>query len=123
MRSICHPAQKAITLNRVVHVVKDRGAKEQAQRFFTERLLRFYDGWGHQDVTKLNDTSRVYETVSHQRFIIGEPAECIELMQQYADLGIRHLACLMNFGEPELPAVEDSMRRFAEQVIPHCTTM
>jgi probable F420-dependent oxidoreductase len=117
------PTQKAITLNRVVCVVKDQAAKEQAQRFFTERLLRSYDSWGHQDVTKLDDPSRLHEEVSRQRCIIGDASECIELIQQYADLGVRHIACLMNFGDPELAVVEESMHRFAEQVMPHCTGM
>lgn len=117
------PMQKHIALNRVVHVVKDRGSKEQAQRFFTERLLRVYDRWGHRDVTGLGHLSRLHEEMSRQRFIIGEASECIERIQQYADLGVRHLACLMNFGDPELMAVEDSMRRFAEQVMPHCVAL
>jgi hypothetical protein len=29
----------------------------------------------------------------------------------------------MNFGDPELAVVEESMHRFAEQVMPHCTGM
>ena len=47
------PAQKAPTLNRIVHVVPDGASKEAALDFFTGRFLRLYDAWGHQNVTGL----------------------------------------------------------------------
>lgn len=42
----------------------------------------------------------------------------MKLIVQYAKLGIGEIACLMNFGGPDLAAVEAFMRCFAERVMP-----
>jgi alkanesulfonate monooxygenase SsuD/methylene tetrahydromethanopterin reductase-like flavin-dependent oxidoreductase (luciferase family) len=55
----------------------------------------------------------------YPHFIIGEASECIEQIDQYARMGIGHIACLMNFGNPDLKLVERSMRLFGERIIPH----
>jgi alkanesulfonate monooxygenase SsuD/methylene tetrahydromethanopterin reductase-like flavin-dependent oxidoreductase (luciferase family) len=112
------PAVKVTTLNRIVHVVTDRAAKQEAVNFFGERFLRLYVAWGHQNVTGLDSASRSLAQVSREHFIIGEVAECVELIAQDAALGIGEIACLMNFGGPDLAAVERSMRLFAERVMP-----
>lgn len=114
------PNTKSLAINRVIHVVKDRAAKRQAQQFFAEHFLHLYDSWGHEDIQHLDNRARSYEATSSQHFIIGEAGECIDLIHQYAAYGIQHIACLMNFGGPELDIVEASMRRFATEVMPYC---
>jgi 2-polyprenyl-6-methoxyphenol hydroxylase-like FAD-dependent oxidoreductase len=45
---------------------------------------------------------------------MGEPSECIERLHEYAELGISEIACLMNFGNPDLEcrrAVDGALRR------------
>ena len=44
--------------------------------------------------------------------------ECVDRIREYAAMGVTHLACLMNFGAPDLDAVDRSMRLFAERVVP-----
>jgi alkanesulfonate monooxygenase SsuD/methylene tetrahydromethanopterin reductase-like flavin-dependent oxidoreductase (luciferase family) len=116
------PGVKVTVLNRIVHVVPDRAAKQEAIHFFGERFLRLYDAWGHQNVTGLDHAARSLAQVSQEHFIIGEMAECVELIAQYAALGIGEIACLMNFGGPDLGTVERSMRLFAERVMPSFVT-
>lgn len=116
------PAQKATALNRIVHVVPNRSSKQAAIEFFTSRFLRLYDAWGHQNVTELGETARSVAEVDADHFIIGEAAECIDKVAQYAALGVKEIACLMNFGAPEADAVERSMRLFAERVMPGLST-
>ncbi len=111
---------KTLAINRVMHVAKDRAAKIRAQQFFAEHFLHLYDRWGHDDIQQLSATSRGYEETSRQHFIIGEASECVELIHQYAEMGIAHIACLMNFGGPEPEMVASSMRAFAADVMPHC---
>jgi hypothetical protein len=60
-------------------------------------------------VTELYNTSRSLAQVSQAHFIIGEVPEGIKLNAQYAALGIEAIACLMNFGGPDLASVERSM--------------
>jgi alkanesulfonate monooxygenase SsuD/methylene tetrahydromethanopterin reductase-like flavin-dependent oxidoreductase (luciferase family) len=106
-------------LNRIVHVVPDGSSKQSAVEFFTKRFLRLYDAWGHQSVTELGETARSLAQVDADHFIIGDAAECIDKIAEYAALGLKEVACLMNFGTPDAAAVERSMRLFAERVMPH----
>ena len=99
-------------------MVESRAAKDEAERFFSERFLHFYDRWGHPSVTRLDSAERIHEETSREHFILGEPSECIERLQELAEIGINETACLMNFGKPDLPRVRRSMELFAEKVAP-----
>lgn len=110
--------KQPLAVNRVVHVVDSRSKRDEAVASFARTFLSFYDRWGHADIVKLNSDERAFEETARQHFIIGEPQECIEQIEQYASLGIGHVACLMNFGKPDADVVETSMRLFAERVMP-----
>ncbi len=112
-----------IAVNRVVHVVSSRAEKRRAEEFFSRTFLSFYDQWGHADVVALGADQRVHERTSRKHFILGEPAECVELVREYAELGIGHIACLMNFGKPEPEVAEQSLRLFGEHVLPACAAL
>ncbi|MEM8607476.1 MAG: LLM class flavin-dependent oxidoreductase [Myxococcota bacterium] len=109
--------KQPLAVNRVVHVVSSRAERDEAIAWFAKSFLSFYDRWGHADIAKLESDERAYEVTASQHFIIGEPEECIEQIQQYERLGIGHLACLMNFGKPDRERVESSMRLFGERVL------
>ncbi len=117
------PSAKSTTLNRIVHVVPNGGSRDGVVEFFSRRFLGLYDAWGHQNVTALGGTARSSAEVDAEHFIIGEAAECIDRIARYAELGVRQIACLMNFGGPELDAVERSMRLFAERVMPMASAL
>jgi alkanesulfonate monooxygenase SsuD/methylene tetrahydromethanopterin reductase-like flavin-dependent oxidoreductase (luciferase family) len=110
--------KQPLALNRVVHVAGSRRERDDAMRFFAERFLAMYDRWGHDDVRQLGSAERAWEETAREHFIIGEPAECVEQILQYEELGVRHLACLMNVGKPPLDLVESSLRRFGAEVFP-----
>ncbi len=59
------------------------------------------------------------DTAQGRLVIIGEPSECVEQITMYRELGIGHIACLMNFGRPPLDFVDASLRRFGKDVLPH----
>ncbi len=107
-----------VVLNRLVQVVRDRPAKVAAERFFTERFVHFYGHWGHDEVRDLDAPARAPETAAREHFVIGEPEECAERIQEYVSMGVSHVACLMNFGGPDVAAVDASMRLFVERVMP-----
>jgi alkanesulfonate monooxygenase SsuD/methylene tetrahydromethanopterin reductase-like flavin-dependent oxidoreductase (luciferase family) len=110
--------KQPLAVNRVVHVVGGRAERDAAVRFFAERFLSFYDRWGHEDVRQLGSTDRAHEETARRHFIIGEASECVERIQRYEELGIGHIACLMNFGKPPLDRVDASLRRFGAEVLP-----
>jgi alkanesulfonate monooxygenase SsuD/methylene tetrahydromethanopterin reductase-like flavin-dependent oxidoreductase (luciferase family) len=110
--------KQPLAINRIVHVVAGRAERDDAVRRYAERFLTFYDRWGHEDVRQLGSADRAVAETARQHFIIGEAAECVEQIQRYAELGIGHMACLMNFGRPPLAEVDASLRRFGAQVLP-----
>jgi alkanesulfonate monooxygenase SsuD/methylene tetrahydromethanopterin reductase-like flavin-dependent oxidoreductase (luciferase family) len=105
------------TLNRIVCVVDRAAGKTEAESFFGRALLGLYESWGHENVTRLDDSERALRTLCDDHFIIGEPGECLERIGQYEAMGIGHIACLMNFGGPDLDVVERSMRLLGERVM------
>ena len=111
-------ADKSTTINRLVHVVENSTQKEWAKEFFGNALLSLYDSWGHSNITELDSKERVLDEVCEQNFVIGEPEECVEKVKEYIDLGIGEIACLMNFGGPDLDKVERSMKLLSEKVMP-----
>ena len=112
------PEAKSPTINRVVHVLPDGAAKQSALAFFAKGLFSSYDAWGHQNITGLNAEARSLEQTDAEHLIVGEASFCIDAIERYRALGIKEIACLMNFGGPEPEAVERSMRLFGEKVMP-----
>lgn len=119
------PPRLPIALNRIMHVARNGAAKREAEDFFGRRFLSIYRDLGHDDV-KAADAQMAgtgdqsYEALGRDYFIIAEPAECVELVQRYAEMGVGHIACLMNFGEPDVDKVNASIELFAERVLPEC---
>lgn len=112
------PEAKTPTINRVVHVLPDGADRQRALAFFAKGLFASYDAWGHQNITGLDSEARTPERTGAEHLIVGDAAFCIDAIERYRAIGIKEIACLMNFGGPELDAVERSMRLFAEQVMP-----
>ena len=110
---------RAPLLNRLVCTVRNRREKADAERQYAGALLALYDAWGHDNVTGLSAEERTPERIGRTHLIVGEPSECIERIHEYVQIGIGHIACLMNFGNPDLDLVDRSMRLFGERVIPH----
>jgi len=111
-------SETAPLLNRIVCVVENRTARTTAVEFFSRALLSLYDAWHHANITVLSESEREPERVAHDHFVIGEAPECIERIEAYAELGIGHIACLMNFGDPAPDLVERSIRIFGERILP-----
>jgi probable F420-dependent oxidoreductase len=115
----CGSTEKQPYLNRIVCAVRNSREKQDAEHLFGDRFLSAYDQWGHESVTGLSPESRDYARLGRDQFIIGEADECIERIEAYSELGIEHIACLMNFASPDLELVDRSMRLFGEKIIPH----
>lgn len=113
------PEAKTPVLNRIVHVLPDGAARQDAVAFFVKRLLAAYDAWGHQNITGLDAAARALEQIDAETLIVGEASFCIDAIARYRACGIKEIACLMNFGGPEPEAVARSMRLFGEKVVPH----
>ena len=61
-----------------------------------------------------------FETLTSDRFIIGDPQQCVAQLQRYAaELGINYVVCRMNLAGLAHPKVLNSIRLFAREVTPH----
>ena len=118
VRDVGDSKRSWVGLNRVVHVVASRIERDQAIRDFGRSFLAAYDAWGHDDVRALGSEERVLQRTASEHFIIGEASECVEQIEEYADMGVEHLACLMSFGGPPIEQVEASLRLFGDEVLP-----
>lgn len=106
-----------VLLNRIVCVTKTRQQKRDAQAFYARALLALYDSWGHTAITGLDARARSVEHISEANLIVGEASECLEKVQRYAQLGVRHIACLTNFGKPPLDVMDRSIRLLGKHLI------
>lgn len=109
-------------INRVVHVVGSRRERDERLPLFAGNFLSFYDRWGHDDIKHLESEERKYEEAARSHFIFGEPSECIEQIERYAEMGVGHIACLMSFGVRDVDLVDHSLELFCERVLPRFST-
>lgn len=109
-------------LNRIVATVGSRAERDEALSFFSRALLSLYDAWGHANVAELSPRQREPEQVARDHLVVGEPAECIERLQEYEEMGIGQVACLMSFGGRDPVLADRSLRLCGERVLPHITT-
>lgn len=110
-----------LAINRVVHVVGSRRERDEALPTFAGGFLSFYDRWGHDDIRHLEGDERKHEEAARAHFIFGEPAECIEQIQRYEEIGVGHIACMMSFGLRDVARTERSLDLFCDRVLPHVT--
>ena len=112
------PTTKRTAANRVVHVVADRRRALEARATLTRAFLAMYDRWGHRNVTGLDAGQRSDAVVAAEHFVVGEPSECVEAIERYAELGIGEIVCAMGLGNPDLATIEASVRLLGERVLP-----
>jgi alkanesulfonate monooxygenase SsuD/methylene tetrahydromethanopterin reductase-like flavin-dependent oxidoreductase (luciferase family) len=107
-----------VLLNRLVCAVGSRRERDSAREFYATALLKLYDSWGHGNITGLGTEQRSTDAIAAEYLVVGEPAECLDQLRQYASLGIGHVACLTSFGGPPDAWVDNSTRLLGEQVLP-----
>lgn len=109
-------------LNRIVATVGSRAERQEALAFFSRALLSLYEAWGHANVAELSPKQREPEQISRDHLVVGEPAECVERLQEYEEMGIGQVACLMSFGGRDPALADRSLRLCGERVLPNMTT-
>ncbi|MGQ0793073.1 MAG: LLM class flavin-dependent oxidoreductase [Deltaproteobacteria bacterium] len=109
-------------LLRETYIAPDRKkAKEEAGRYIIS-MYKFYLGLGvkvfirGKQVTREDDP--LFEFLPEDRFIIGDPQDCIGEVQKYKELGISYIACRMVFPQASHRTISDCIRLFGEEVIP-----
>ena len=107
-----------VYLNRILCVTGNAKETASAREFYSRALLRLYDGWGHENVTRLTAEQRSTEYISRANLIVGEATHCHERILEYQELGVGHIACLTNFGSPPVDLMQRSILLAGEKIIP-----
>lgn len=122
----CTPAALVLDDDRKACSFGFRGA-----RFFMESLQRYYTSAnrpvGELPVERdfladadLDEAMALRNSEGSQpAMIIGDPASAIETVQRFADIGVDELILIMQMGTVPHEIIMDSLRTFAEKVMPH----
>lgn len=104
-----------VPLIREVHVAPTTEAARAAVGVLLERLYERYARLG-----LIRGSSGVFTELAHDRFIVGDPDECIGEIRRYEDeVGVNYLICRMTWPGVDPSAVESSMSLLARAVAPH----
>lgn len=78
-----------------------------------------YAQWGQDKALPGKEDFTVpFEELAADRFILGDPDDCVREIARYAALGVDHLHLRMNWPGMPLDIALDGLHRFAEQVLP-----
>jgi alkanesulfonate monooxygenase SsuD/methylene tetrahydromethanopterin reductase-like flavin-dependent oxidoreductase (luciferase family) len=98
-------------------------AREEAERYIIN-MYRYYFSLGvkmfvrGRQLTGLDDP--MFEYLPEDRFIIGDPEECVREIQRYRDeLGIGYITCRMVFPQATHKVISECIKLFGKEVIPH----
>ncbi|MFC4440002.1 MULTISPECIES: LLM class flavin-dependent oxidoreductase [Natrialbaceae] len=90
-------------------------ARETIEPYLLE-LYRMYARWG-QTYMDEHEVEVDYEELE-EKFVIGSPADCVEQLREYEELGVDQVYVRCQFpGQPQETTLE-TLERFGEEVIP-----
>lgn len=93
------------------------GFERERTHFRQARELYNPDGFPPSDPSRPLPAGEILE----QSFIIGTPTQAAEQIAAMRDVGVRNLMLKLNVGEMDTRKVQQSMRLFGDQVMPHFT--
>jgi len=106
-----------IPLVREAYVAEDPvEAREKAEKYIGAMYFRDYVSWGHSLVKDL----RGFEDVARDRFIVGDPDECISQVEDAAKrLGVTDMIFRVHYPGMDLKEGLEVIRLLGEKVIPY----
>jgi alkanesulfonate monooxygenase SsuD/methylene tetrahydromethanopterin reductase-like flavin-dependent oxidoreductase (luciferase family) len=115
------PAPAEIPIRRELFVAKDRDLALRTCMPYLERKYRTYVAWGQSGALPQDDSLDLpFDELRDQRFIIGEPDDCVEQLLRYHErLGANHFLLRIQWAGMPQTQVLEAMTLFGERVIPH----
>ena len=106
-----------IPLVREVYVAEDPvEAREKAEKYIGAMYFRDYVSWSHSLVKDLKS----FEDVARDRFIVGDPDECISQVEDAAKrLGVTDMIFRVHYPGMDLKEGLEVIRLLGEKVIPY----
>jgi alkanesulfonate monooxygenase SsuD/methylene tetrahydromethanopterin reductase-like flavin-dependent oxidoreductase (luciferase family) len=80
------------------------------------------EGTGNERFTNSPWSDETSLELPLRNHLIGSPASCLERLAAYRDVGLNYPICMVNWGLMPSELVSDSMRLFAQSVIPEASS-
>ncbi len=114
------PLAQELPLIRELFIAEDRKTALQEARPYLEQKYKTYSRWGQDKAMPGEDFNLSFEELIRDRFIIGDPADCIRQIERYRRrLGLTHLLLRMQWPGMEQPQVLRAIELLSKEVIPH----
>ena len=115
------PFPKELPLMREIFVAGSRAEATRLARPYLEEKYRVYHEWGQDKAMPKgdDDLSLAFDELTRDRFLFGSPDEVAEQIIGYHErLGVTHMVLGLHWVGMPHNQVADSMRLFAEEVMP-----
>ena len=101
-----------------VHNTREQAFAESQP--FLGRKYAAHAQWGQDKALPGDETfSSEFGELAQDRFIIGDPEDCIGEIEKYRALGLSHATFRMIWPGMDLKRGIDNLERFADKVMPH----
>ncbi|MFQ6026289.1 MAG: LLM class flavin-dependent oxidoreductase [Dehalococcoidia bacterium] len=112
-------APKELPFARELFVHENREQAFSEVRPFLGDKYEAYTQWGQDRAMPGEDFSSPFEELARDRFIIGDPEDCIGEIEKYRALGMSHGSFRMMWPGMDLRKGLRNMELFAQRVMPH----
>jgi alkanesulfonate monooxygenase SsuD/methylene tetrahydromethanopterin reductase-like flavin-dependent oxidoreductase (luciferase family) len=115
------PANSPTPLTREVVIAATREkAWELAEKYVMVNYRDEYGGgWKHPLIGSQDQTPVELQSLSNDRFIVGNPDDCIAQIQRFVDtFGVDHLICRLYFAGMPHEHLMSELRLLAKEVFP-----
>ena len=116
-----NPALTTTPLTREVVIAETRErAWELAEKFVMVNYRDEYGGgWKHPLIGAQDQTPVALDTLSRDRFIVGNPDDCIAQIQRFVEtFGADHLICRLYFAGMPHDHIMTELKLLADEVFP-----
>jgi len=116
-----NPAHTPNPLTREVVIAETREqAWELAEKFVMVNYREEYSGgWKHPLIGSQDQTPVALDSLSNDRFIIGNPEDCIARMKRFVEtFGVDHLICRLYFAGMPHDHIMKELKLLAQEVLP-----
>lgn len=100
---------------REAFVLPDEDEAFETVRPYLERKFESYAGWGLEGV----DIESNFREAAEDRFLIGSPETVVEELEEYAEIGVEHVICRVQYPGMDPEEAKRCLETMSDEVIPH----
>ena len=121
-RELGRPIPEEMACHKEVFIAPDMDTALREGKPFLEGKLKMYARWGQDREVRQIDAGFAnigFDELRRDRFIVGDPAHCIEDFKRYErEVGINHFCCVLNWPGMQHWQILRSIQLLGERVLP-----